>query len=276
VIGDKRKLLFFPITYHLSPITAFSYMPWNPGRYHQFQNERFAPFADLLALVKIRDGLKVVDLGCGTGELTRRLADELPGSEVVGIDSSPEMLARAHEHARDGLRFEQGFIESLEGEWDLIFSHAAIQWVDDHRKLVSRLFSHLRPQGQLVVQLPSNHRHVTHALITEIACEEPFSSALGGWHRVSPVLTISEYAELLHANGGKAITVFEKIYPSLMENSDALAEWTAGTALVPYFDRLPAQLHEPFMERYRERLRLHYSFGPVYYPFQRTLFAATR
>jgi trans-aconitate 2-methyltransferase len=113
-------------------------------------------------------------------------------------------------------------------------------------------------------------------LITEIAGEEPFRSALGGWHRGSPVLSIGEYAELLHDNGGKAITVFEKIYPSLMENSNALAEWTAGTALVPYFDRLPAHLHEPFMERYRGKLRSQYQPGPVYYPFQRTLFAATR
>ncbi|HUQ31566.1 MAG TPA: methyltransferase domain-containing protein [Pyrinomonadaceae bacterium] len=251
-------------------------MPWNPGRYHRFQNERFAPFADLLALVKIREGLRVIDLGCGTGELTRRLADELPESEVVGLDSSPEMLARAYERARSRLRFEQGSIENVEGEWDLIFSHAAIQWVDDHRKLVPRLLSHLSPEGQLAVQLPSNHRHVTHTLITELAGEEPFRSALGGWHRASPVLSIGEYADLLHGSGGKEITVFEKVYPSLLENSDALAEWTSGTALVPYFDRLPAQLHEPFMERYRERLRSNYPPGPVYYPFQRTLFAATR
>jgi trans-aconitate 2-methyltransferase len=251
-------------------------MPWNPGRYHQFQNERFAPFVDLLALVKIRGGLKVVDLGCGTGVLTRRLADVLPESEILGIDSSPEMLARAHEHTRDRLRFEQGSIENVEGEWDLIFSHAAIQWVDDHRRLLPRLLSHLSPEGQLAVQLPSNHRHVTHTLITDIASDEPFRSALGGWHRISPVLSIGQYADLLYSNGGREITVFEKVYPSLMENSEALADWTSGTALVPYFDRLPAHLHEPFMERYRERLRSHYPSGPVYYPFQRTLFAATR
>src|ERR671939_673364 len=107
-------------------------MPWNPGRYHQFQSERFAPFDDLFNLIKIREGMRVVDLGCGTGELTRRLGDKLPRSEVVGIDSSPEMLERAHEQARDGLRFELGSIENVEGVWDLVFSHAAIHWVEDH------------------------------------------------------------------------------------------------------------------------------------------------
>jgi trans-aconitate 2-methyltransferase len=251
-------------------------MPWNPGRYHQFRNERFAPFADLLALVKIRPGLRVVDLGCGTGELTGRLADELPESEVLGLDSSPEMLALARAQAREGLRFEQGSIEELAGEWDLIFSHAAIQWVDDHRRLIPRLVSQLKPAGQLAVQLPSNHRHVTHTLITEMAATEPYRSALGGWHRDSPVLNINEYAELLHACGAKEITVYEKVYPSVLESSDALADWTSGTALVPYFDRLPAHLHEPFMDGYRERLREHYPAGPVFYPFNRTLFSATR
>lgn len=251
-------------------------MPWNPGRYHQFQSERFAPFEDLLALVKIRDGMKVVDLGCGTGELTRRLADNLPGSKVVGIDSSREMLERAREQMRAGLRFELGAIEKVEGAWDIVFSHAAIQWVDDHHALILRLLSLVSPNGQLVVQLPSNHAHPTHTLIREIAAEEPFVSALGGWNRLPPVLSISEYAELLHEHGGKELTVFEKVYHSLLDNSDALAQWTQGTALVPYFERLPEKLHAAFMKRYREKLAARFPSSPVFYPFRRILFAATR
>ena len=251
-------------------------MPWNPGRYHQFQSERFAPFDDLFSLIKIREGMRVVDLGCGTGELTRRLADKLPGSEVVGIDSSTEMLKRAREQERDGLRFELGSIEKVEGKWNLVFSHAAIHWIDDHHSLIPRLFSLVSPGGQLAVQLPSNHGHATHTLIREIAGEEPFQSALAGWHRSAPVLSITDYAELLHESGGQEITVFEKIYASLLENSDALAEWTSGTTLVPYFERLPEKLHEPFMDRYRERLGLLYPSIPVFYPFRRILFAVTR
>lgn len=251
-------------------------MPWSPEQYHRFQADRFAPFDDLLGLVKIRAGLSVVDLGCGTGELTRRLADALPESEVTGVDSSPEMLERAGALAGEHLRFELGSIEAAEGSWDLVFSHAAIHWVDDHRSLVPRLFSLVRHGGQIAVQLPSNHAHPAHTLITEVAAEEPYLSALGGWHRQSPVLDISEYAGLLYESGAGEITVFEKVYPSLLENSDALAEWTRGTTLVPYLERLPEHLKEPFMGRYRERLRGLHPTGPVFYPFRRTLFAATR
>jgi trans-aconitate 2-methyltransferase len=250
-------------------------MPWDPTRYHQFQAERAAPFNDLLRLVNIREGLKVVDLGCGTGELTRKLADALLDSEVLGIDNSPQMLEQVNAHERPGLRFELSSIEQIGGQWDLIFSHAALHWVEDHPTLIPRLLSMLRPGGQLAVQMPSNHNHATHRLIAQVASEKPFSEALGGWVRRSEVLGIEQYADLLYAHGGRDLTVFEKVYPHLLENADALADWTSGTALVPYFERLPGELRDHFMEVYRERLRALYPPGPVFYGFRRTLFAAT-
>ncbi len=251
-------------------------MPWNPDRYLQFERERAAPFADLLALIAERPGLDVVDLGCGTGELTRRLAEALPDSRVLGIDSSPEMLARAEALTRPGLRFAPGTIETVAGAWDVVFSHAAIQWVPDHPHLVPHLLGLCRPGGRLAVQLPSNHDHATHRLIAEIAGEAPFCEALGGWTRESPVLGIDAYATLLFQAGGTDLVVFEKVYPHLLADADALADWTQGTTLVPYFERLPAALHAPFLERYRARLRALWPAGPVFYGFRRTLFAATR
>jgi trans-aconitate 2-methyltransferase len=251
-------------------------MPWNPDLYHRFQTQRFAPFDDLLKLVQVQEGLRVIDLGCGTGELTARLADALPGSDVVGIDNSHEMLSRAEGYARPGLRFESGSIEGISGEWDLIFSNAALQWVEGHRSLVPRLLKMVRPGGQLVVQVPSNFRHITQKLVHELAGEEPFRDALNGWSRTSPVLSIDEYAELLYSSGGEDLTVYEKIYPHILEDVDALADWTSGTVLVPYFERLSPALEQRFMALYRERLHIHYPSSPVFFGFRRTLFAASR
>ncbi len=251
-------------------------MPWNPERYHQFQTERAAPFDDLLQLVKRGDSLRVIDLGCGTGVLTRRLADALPGSNVLGLDSSPEMLAKAEPNARPGLRFALGTIEEVDGEWDLIFSNAALHWVDDHQTLIPRLFALLRPGGQLVVQLPSNHSHPTHTLMIETAREEPFASALNGWERSMPVLAIEAYAELLYAQGGQNLIVFEKVYPHILQDADALVDWVSGTALVPYFERFSQEMRQRFLERYRQKLRQRFPSRPVFYSFRRILFAATR
>jgi trans-aconitate 2-methyltransferase len=251
-------------------------MPWDPGQYSKFQSERFAPFEDLASMITVRPGLRVVDLGCGTGELTARLGDLLPGSDVVGSDSSAEMLDRAQKLARPGLRFERRAIEDLDGSWDLVFSHAALQWVDGHERLIPDVFSHVAPGGQLAVQVPSNHHHPTHLLIKETAGAEPYRTALGGWTRTAPVLEIDHYASLLYARGADGVTVIEKVYPHVLEDADAMVEWVSGTALVPYFERLGPELRERFLDDYRERVRARFPGSPVFSPFRRTLFVATR
>lgn len=250
-------------------------MPWNPDQYHQFQTQRSAPFFDLLELVDIRAKMRVVDLGCGTGELTRHLADSLPDSEVLGLDSSPQMLERSQEYARLGLRFELGNQTELDGEWDLIISNAALQWSDNHEKLIPHLFSHLAPGGQIAVQVPSNHNSRAHLTILDVAGREPFASALGGWTRQSPVLSIEAYAGLLFREEAQEIVVFEKVYPHVLENADAIIEWISGTALVPYFERLGA-LKETFTNAIRQELRAAMPGEPVFYPFRRTFFSARK
>jgi trans-aconitate 2-methyltransferase len=250
-------------------------MPWNPEKYHQFQSERSAPFDDLLKLVDIRPGLRVVDLGCGTGELTGRLADTLPDSDALGIDSSPQMLERTVEYARPGLRFELGNLSELSGEWDLIFSNAALQWSEDHDRLFPFLFRRLSPSGQLAVQMPSNHNSIAHLTIIEAAKREPFASALDGWTRQSPVLPIEAYAALLFREEAQEIVVFEKVYPHILENADAIVDWISGTALLPYFERL-GSLKDEFVSAIRQELRASMPGEPVFYPFRRTFISARK
>ena len=110
-------------------------MAWNPDIYNKFKNERYAPFYDLLNLIREKPGIKGIDLGCGTGELTRKLSDHLPGAEVTGIDSSTEMLEKAeafkNSHTNFVCRPIQDQIKERE-KFDLIFSNAALQWLDSH------------------------------------------------------------------------------------------------------------------------------------------------
>jgi trans-aconitate 2-methyltransferase len=245
-------------------------MPWNPDQYHKFSAERSVPFDDLLKLVSVRTGLRVVDLGCGTGELTAKLADLLPQSEVTGLDTSEQMLEKAARHSRPGLRFERGDQAKLTGKWDLIFSNAALQWTEDHPALFSRLFAQLQPGGQIAVQMPSNHEHVSHRLIRETAGRDPFRSALHGWVRHAPLLSTEAYAKLLFDLGAEQITVFEKVYAHVLENADAVVEWISGTALVPYFERFDDSTREAFVASIRDELRQVLPGSPVFYPFKRT------
>jgi trans-aconitate 2-methyltransferase len=251
-------------------------MPWDPDRYHQFQSQRSAPFEDLLSLVKVHPNLRVVDLGCGTGELTRRLADALPKSDALGLDNSAEMLGRAAQYARPGLRFERGDQASLTGTFDLIFSNAALQWSEDHPALISHLYGCLAPGGQLAVQVPSNHMHISHRIIREAAAQEPFRTALNGFVRHAPVLLIEDYARLLFELGAQDILVFEKVYPHVLEDSDAVVDWVSGTALVPYFERLDESIKQAFTQAIRVRMKEALPARPVFYPFKRTLFSAVK
>jgi trans-aconitate 2-methyltransferase len=254
----------------MSPI-----MPWDPKQYHKFQAERAAPFVDLLALVEIRPDLRVVDLGCGTGELTRHLADALPDSDVTGIDSSSQMLDRAVSFSSPNLHFEQRDQSQLTGEWDLIFSNAALHWSENHPELIPNLYRRLAAGGQIAVQVPSNHNHISHQIYRETASQEPFKSILKGFQRYAPVLSIDEYARLFFECGGEEIVVFEKIYPHILEDSDAVVEWISGTALVPYFERL-GEHKEEFVNAIRVKMRAALPETPVFYPFRRTLFSARK
>jgi len=138
---------------------------WDPELYNRFRRYRAEPFEAILGRLHLGAAERVIDLGCGTGELTAKLADIFPDNTVTGIDNSAEMLERASEVKHPRVRFQSGDVREVSGEWDVVFSHATIQWLDGHEQLVPRMFSMVRPGGQLAVQLPSNFGHASHRLL---------------------------------------------------------------------------------------------------------------
>jgi trans-aconitate 2-methyltransferase len=253
-------------------------MAWNPDTYNKFKTERFAPFEDLISLIKVKPALQVIDLGCGTGELTAKLASVLPAPIILGIDSSKEMLSKANSFTSEQVSFANQTIEDTIAtgkKWDLIFSNAALQWTGNHATLVPQLVSLVTPGGQLAVQVPSNHGHLTHVLLRELASTEPYKTALNGWVRVSPVLPIEAYAGIFFTCNCTDITVYEKAYLHVLENANALYEWMAGTAMIPYIEKLSAGMQQQFIHDYKNELLKNYTASPVVYPFKRILMAAT-
>ncbi len=253
--------------------------PWDPARYERFAAERNAPFFDLLALVRPIPGGRAADLGCGTGALTAELHRRVQSAETLGIDDSAAMLERARAVAGGGLGFVQGDAarfgapgEPGQGRWDLIFSNAAMQWVPDHPRLLERLTATLAPGGQLAVQVPANHDHISHQVAEEIAVQEPFRAATGGYRRVSPVEAPERYAELLERLGFVEQHVRLQVYPHHLEGPEQVIEWVRGTLLTDYQRRMPPELFEEFLAGYRERLlpRLDQR-RPYFYPFKRIL-----
>jgi trans-aconitate 2-methyltransferase len=247
---------------------------WNPEQYGRFREERRRPFFDLLALVREAPDMCAVDLGCGTGELTRALHERLRARATLGIDSSETMLAKSAAYATAGLRFEARDLRQLEAvsRYDLVFSNAALHWVSGHEALFGRLTTALRPEGQLAVQMPANHDHPSHVVAAEVARREPFATALGGYVRTAPVLAPEEYAALLHRLGYRQQHVRLQVYAHSLAARDDVVEWVKGSLLTDYEKRLSEDLFRRFLDEYRDALLPRLEDGrPYFYPFKRLL-----
>jgi trans-aconitate 2-methyltransferase len=256
---------------------------WQPQQYEKFAEERSQPFWDLVALIERRPLGRAADLGCGTGELTAGVAERLGIEEMVGIDSSEAMLTPARTLERRGLRFAGGDIGSWSsgGDHGLVLANSSLHWFPDHVGVVTRWWAALAPQGQLAVQIPANADHPSHRLAGQVAATEPFRSALGGTPPPDPVavnvLDPDQYAILLDHLGAARQHVRLQVYAHTLASSADVVEWMRGTSLTRFFRLLPADLHEPFVAEFRQRLLAAIGDrAPYFYPFKRILFWASK
>jgi len=241
---------------------------WNPDQYERFKTERAQPFHDLVALIEKRPRMQVVDFGCGTGELTRELHDHLSAKETLGIDSSETMLLKSSAFGDELVRFAKGDIEAFVADtpFDLVFSNAALHWVENHDSLFGRLASFLGPHGQLAVQMPANEDHPSHAVAREVA------ESLGHAPRVSSVLPPERYASILHRLGFARQHVRLQIYGHVLNEARDVIEWVRGSLLTDYQQRLSEPDFTRFMEVYTERLLpILGNDRPFFYTYKRVL-----
>jgi trans-aconitate 2-methyltransferase len=247
---------------------------WNPAQYDKFRSEREQPFFDLLALVRPTAGMRAVDLGCGTGKLTRLLHARLNARETVGIDRSARMLADARRgDLPEGLRFEVNTIEAFDaaGNYDLILSNAAFHWIEDHATLIPRLARALGSGGQLAFQIPAMHDSPSHTLADDLAATE-FRDDLKGWRRPQPVLTPDAYSRLLYQAGFAEQRVHLAVYAHVLPSRDDVVEWMKGTLLTEYERHLPPERFPAFLEAYKKRLVTALADErPFFFPFKRIL-----
>lgn len=244
---------------------------WNPDQYEHFKSERRQPFDDLVALIEKRPRMRVVDLGCGTGELTRSLHDHLAADETIGIDNSEAMLLKTAVFGSEVLRFERGDIEAFVSDkpFDLIFSNAALHWVPNHEALLHRLASFLSPHGQLAIQMPANDDHPSHAAAAEVA------RSFGVEPRPDYLLPLDEYARVLHHLGFKRQHVRMQVYGHLLDSTARVVDWVKGALLTDYERRLGSR-YDAFLAAYTSHLReVLPDQHPYFYTYKRVLIWGT-
>lgn len=253
---------------------------WDVRQYERYRDERSRPFFDLLARVPLKSARSIVDLGCGSGELTRALLDRWPDATVTGVDTSDEMLAAAAPRAIAG-RLE--FVRADVATWspprpvDLLLSNAALQWVPDHDRLVPRLVAMLAPGGALAVQMPANFAAPSHTLLTEIAGAGPWAARFRETWRAAPAQPLQSYISRLQGLGC-SVDAWETVYHHVLQGPDAVLEWMKGTGARPALALLEEADRPAFLAMYAKRLRDVYPETPqgTILPFRRIFFVAAR
>lgn len=260
---------------------------WDPSRYGQFSSERARPFEDLMARVAAESPRLVVDLGCGHGPLTLSLAERWPQARVVGVDSSPEMLADAR--SRDtGSRVEwigadlaEWDIASLGAAPDVIVTNAALQWVPRHLSLMEGWLEALSPDGWFALQVPGNFEAPTHALMRETAVDHPRSGELEAASKRYGAGDPSTYLQILSAHG-LTVDAWETTYIHVLDpegsSDNPVLDWVTGTGLRPMLDVLEDEAErEEFIATYADKVLSAYprSRAGVLLPFRR-VFAVGR
>jgi trans-aconitate 2-methyltransferase len=234
-------------------------MQWDPELYARFSDERGRPFVDLLARVGAEKPRRVVDLGCGSGRLTAALADRWSAAIVEGLDSSPEMIARARDYAAGRVSFAVADAAHwvMPADTDVVLGNAVLQWVPGHLDLLRLWVATLPRDGWLAFQVPGNFDSPSHRLMRELAESPRWQAQLDGVLRHDAVAEPSDYADLL-LSAGLAADVWETSYLHVLHGADPVLEWMRGTGLRPVLDALSAPDGERFAAEYGALLRAAY------------------
>jgi trans-aconitate 2-methyltransferase len=251
---------------------------WSPFTYLQFNDERTRAARDLLAQVPLESARTVVDVGCGPGNSTALLLARFPDAEVLGIDSSPAMIAEARRTAPTAR-----FVEADASTWlptpdvDLLFANAVYQWIPDHLSLFPRLLACLKSGAVVAVQMPDNLAEPTHRLMREVADEGPWAERLS--HVARPSLaSVGTFFDALWPATSR-LDIWHTIYNHVLDSPDAIVDWVRGTGLRPFIDPLPPDERAEFLNRYRDRIAEAYprhAGGKVLLRFPRLFIVAVR
>jgi len=253
---------------------------WSARQYLKFEDERTRPPRDLLAQVPLSEPRRVIDLGCGPGNSTELLIERYPRAEVIGLDSSPDMLRQARERLPK-CRFVEGDLAkwSPPAGTDLLFGNAVFQWVPDHPAVFRRLLQALPEGGVLAVQMPDNTTEPALMLMEEVAGAGPWAATLASANAARNDLpSPGAYYDLLRPHC-RHLEIWHTVYNHVMAGPAGIVEWFKGSALRPFLAPLDDDMRDDFVAAYTARIARAYPArfdGKVLLRFPRLFIVATR
>src|SRR6266581_2637482 len=252
-------------------------MAWDPAQYLKFAGPRLRPALDLLQRIDCEAPSRVYDLGAGAGNVTRLIAARWPEAQIVGVDSSAEMLAKAAAE-NPGIEWQQADLATWRPPLpaDVIYSNAALHWIENHAPVFVALFDSLAAGGIFAVQIPRNFGAPSHTSMGEAARQGPWRARLEPLLRPAPVAEPAFYFDLL-APHAAALDMWETEYLQVLEGEHPVKEWTKGTWLKPLLDALEEPERSGFEAAYAELVARAYprrADGRTLLPFRRLFIVA--
>ncbi|KAG6574635.1 Trans-aconitate 2-methyltransferase [Phytophthora cinnamomi] len=271
---------------------------WQPQKYLKFQQQRLRPALDLLARVSsipsaVEDSIEIIDLGAGTGNMAPAFLKRWPNAHVTFVDSATSMLEVAQQEHKenDSLRSQQ--FSYVQGDFetydpghpvDLIFSNAALQWAraDQHKEIMSRLYSFLKPGGVLAFQIPDTRLQPNYHLMVQAAAELGLGERAAGVRSVTCEHDPEFYYDLFKsADKDVELDMWVTVYAHILEGDNPVADFTSSTGLRPFMKALgePSTEAAQFEQKYRELIAAAYPKqrdGSTIFHFKRFFLTAAK
>lgn len=259
--GPHGGLRFAGVSLTKEPSRRQNMIKWNPADYARQSSHQQAWARELIVKLKLTGEESVLDVGCGDGKVTAELAAQLPAGQVVGIDSSPEMIAFATKKfaERTNLRFVLADASNLPAEkqfdkqFDVVFSNAALHWISDHRPVLAGIRRALKTGGRTLLQMGGKGN--ASQLITAI---QPLMRR-EDW---LPYFRDFDFRYGFHGPGEYRLWLSEanlrplrmQLIPKLMlhESPAAFAGWLR-TTWMPYIHPVPAALRQRWINEIVDR-----------------------
>jgi trans-aconitate methyltransferase len=237
--------------------------------------------AKLIAELKLGGGERVLDLGCGDGSLTLRIAGLLPHGSVLGIDASSGMIEAARTRRRNNLEFRLADINGIDfdDEFDAVFSNATLHWIKDHRGLLARVRRALHSGGRLRFNFGGDGNCATFIRVIREAMALPeFASAFADFEWPWYMPSATDYTALAGSSRLSEVRIWSENADRLFPDAEAMIRWIDQPSLVPFLPRLPAARRENFRALVIDRMieQARQADGSCFESFRRINLAARK
>jgi trans-aconitate 2-methyltransferase len=237
--------------------------------------------AKVIAELDLRGDESVLDLGCGDGVLTSKIAERLPDGRVLGIDASKGMIAAAIPKSTPNLSFRLMDIDDLDFEevFDVIFSNATLHWVKDHHRLLRNVRRALRFGGRVRFDFAGEGNCASFfAVIREAMALDPFAAAFDGFEWPWYMPSVEDYATLAEASGLRNVMVWGGNANRHFPDKEAMIRWIDQPSIVPFLPRLPESERGLFRDYVVQRMveRTLQPDGTCFETFRRINLSAER